>query len=66
MTSPRALTFYFSCQMEKSGHSGKVIQLASVVVVELVPLDEFIPLNEIKTRTRAYMHLTKIQKDTFQ
>ena len=51
--------------MEKSGHSGKVIQLASVVV-ELVPLDEFIPLNEIKTRTRAYMHLTKIQKDTFQ
>ena len=65
MTSTRALTFYLSCQMEKSGHSGKVIHLASVVV-ELVPLDEFIPLNEIKTRTRAYMHLTKIQKDTFQ
>ena len=60
MISTRALTFYLSCQMEQCGHSGKVIQLA-YIIVELVPPDEFIPLNEIKTRTRAYMHLVKIQ-----
>lgn len=59
MISTRALTFYLSCQMEQCGHPGKVIQFN--IVVELVPLDEFIPLNEIKTRTRAYMHLVKIQ-----